>query len=88
MILFFLWDFRTAAHCCQRLTNAVAIIIFKIGIYILNYFLDDLASADTFDSAQFRGYFRKNVALRKSRINFVPLVLLRHSLAFFLILRQ
>ena len=42
---------RSAAHCCQRLTNAVAFIMFNIGIYILNY-LDDLASAETSDRAQ------------------------------------
>ena len=43
---------RSAAYCCQRLTNAIAFIMFKIGIYILNY-LDDLASAETVDKAQF-----------------------------------
>lgn len=42
----------SAAHCCQRLTNAVAFIMFKIGIYIINY-LDDLASTETSDRAQF-----------------------------------
>ena len=43
---------RSAAYCCQRLTNAITVIMFKIGIYILNY-LDDLASAETKDKAQF-----------------------------------
>lgn len=36
---------RSAAYCCQFFTNAVAFIMFKIGICVLNY-LDDLASAE------------------------------------------
>ena len=43
---------RSAALCCQRLTNAIVFIMFKIGICILNY-LDDLASAETADKAYF-----------------------------------
>ena len=43
---------RSTAHCCQRLTSAITFITFNIGIYILNY-LDDLASAETKDKAQF-----------------------------------
>ena len=43
---------RSAAYCCSRLTNAISFIMFKIGICILNY-LDDLASAETVDKAQF-----------------------------------
>ena len=43
---------RSAAYCCQRVTNAISFIMFKIGIFVLNY-LDDLASAETIDNASF-----------------------------------
>ena len=43
---------RSAAYCCQRMTNAISFIMFQIGIYLLNY-LDDLASAETPELAQF-----------------------------------
>ena len=43
---------RSAALCCQRLTNAIVFIMFKIGLCVLNY-LDDLASAETADKAVF-----------------------------------
>ena len=43
---------RSAAYCCQRVTNAISFIMFKIGIFVLNY-LDDLASAETKDKALF-----------------------------------
>ena len=35
----------SSAYCCQKFTNAISFILFKIGIYVLNY-LDDLASAE------------------------------------------
>ena len=70
---------RSAAHCCQRLTNAVAFIMFKIGIYVLNY-LDDLASAETSDRAQFAYNTLKAIlekcGMKKLKINPFPLVLL------------
>ena len=43
---------RSEAFCCQRMTNAISFIMFQIGIYLLNY-LDDLASAETPEMAQF-----------------------------------
>ena len=43
---------RSSAYLCQRVTNAVAFIMFKIGILVLNY-LDDLASAETKENALF-----------------------------------
>ena len=43
---------RSSAYLCQRVTNAVAFIMFKIGILVLNY-LDDLASAETKKNALF-----------------------------------
>lgn len=43
---------RSAAYCCQRTTNAIAFIMFKIGIQVLNY-LDDLASAEKKELAEF-----------------------------------
>ena len=43
---------RSAAFCCQRMTNAISFIMFQIGIYLFNY-LDDLASAETPELAQF-----------------------------------
>ena len=43
---------RSAALCCQKLTNAVAFIMFKIGIYILNY-LDDIGSCEIKENAEF-----------------------------------
>ena len=43
---------KSSAFLCQRFSNAISFILFKIGIYILNY-LDDLASAETPQNAQF-----------------------------------
>ena len=43
---------RLSAYCCQKFTNAISFIMFKLGIYILNY-LDDLASAETHQNADF-----------------------------------
>ena len=43
---------RSSAYCCQKFSNAIAFIMFKMGIYILNY-LDDLASAETEQNAYF-----------------------------------
>ena len=43
---------RSAAYCCQRVTNAISFIMVKIGIFVLNY-LDDLASAESIDNASF-----------------------------------
>lgn len=42
----------SASYICQRVTNAVAFIMFKIGILMLNY-LDDFASAETQNNAEF-----------------------------------
>ena len=36
---------KSSDSLCQRFSNAISFILFKIGIYILNY-LDDLASAE------------------------------------------
>ena len=41
---------RNAAAICQRVTNAIVFILFKIGIQILNY-LDDLAGAEKKENA-------------------------------------
>ena len=43
---------RSSAYCSQKFSNAIAFIMFKMGIYILNY-LDDLASAETEQNAYF-----------------------------------
>ena len=43
---------RSSAYLCQRITNSVGFIMFKIGILVLNY-LDDLASAETKENALF-----------------------------------
>ena len=43
---------RSAAFCCQSLTNAIVFMMFKIGISVLNY-LDDLASAEKKELAEF-----------------------------------
>ena len=43
---------RSSAYCCQRVTNAITFIMFKIGILVLNY-LDDLASAEKKELANF-----------------------------------
>ena len=43
---------RSACFLCQRVTNAITFIMFKLGIQILNY-LDDLASAERKENADF-----------------------------------
>ena len=43
---------RSAAFCCQSLTNAIVFMMFKNGISVLNY-LDDLASAERKELAEF-----------------------------------
>ena len=43
---------RSSAYCCQKSTNAISFIMFKLEIYILNY-LDDLASAEIRQNAEF-----------------------------------
>ena len=43
---------RSSAYCCQKFTNAISFIMFKLGIYVLNY-LDDLASAEVGNNAMF-----------------------------------
>ena len=43
---------RNAAAICQRVTNAILYILFKIGLQILNY-LDDLAGAEKKENAEF-----------------------------------
>ena len=43
---------RSAAYCCQRMTNVFAFIMFQIGICLLNY-LGDLASAENPELAHF-----------------------------------
>ena len=43
---------RSSAFLCQRVTNAISFIMYKIGILVLNY-LDDLASAEKKELAEF-----------------------------------
>ena len=43
---------RSSAYIAQRFSNAIASILFKLGIYILN-FIDDLASAEQVENAHF-----------------------------------
>ena len=43
---------RSSAYCCQKFTNAISFIMFKLEIYIVNY-LDDLASAEIRQNAEF-----------------------------------
>ena len=43
---------RSAAYCCQSVTNAIVFMLFKIGLSVLNY-LDDLASAEKAELAEF-----------------------------------
>ena len=54
---------KSAAHICQRVTNAISFMMFQIGISILNY-LDDLAGAETQDKAFF-AYHSLGVLLQK-----------------------
>lgn len=57
---------KSAAHICQRVTNAISFMMFQIGISILNY-LDDLAGAETQDKAFF-AYHSLGVLLQKCGI--------------------
>lgn len=57
---------RSAAFLCQRMTNAISFIMFKIGVLILNY-LDDLASAETRENAEF-AYCTLGTVLQKCGI--------------------
>ena len=41
---------QSSAYIAQRFSNAITFILFKFGIYILNY-IDDLASAETKETA-------------------------------------
>ena len=41
---------RSSAYIAQRFSNAITFMLFKVGIYILNY-IDDLASAETKEKA-------------------------------------
>ena len=43
---------RSSVYCCQKFTNTISFITFKLGIHILNY-LDDSASAETNQNAYF-----------------------------------
>ena len=43
---------RSSAYIAQRFSNALTFILFKLGIYILNY-IDDLASAERAENAHF-----------------------------------
>ena len=43
---------RSSAFLCQRVTNAISFIMYRIGILVLNY-LDDLASAEKKELAEF-----------------------------------
>ena len=56
----------SSAFLCQRFSNAISFILFKIGIYILNY-LDDLASAEKPEDAEF-AYKTLQSVLRKCGI--------------------
>ena len=42
---------RCSAYIARRFSNAINFILFKI--YVLNYILDDLASAERAENAQF-----------------------------------
>lgn len=57
---------KSAAFLCQRFTNAIAYIMFRIGISILNY-LDDLASAEKKENADF-AYYTLGAILEKCGI--------------------
>ena len=70
---------RSSAYCCQKFTNAISFILFKIGIYVLNY-LDDLASAKLgkmphLPLKQYNLYY-ESVALKKQKIRLAHLLLL------------
>ena len=56
---------RSSAYCCQKFTNAISFIMYKLGIHILNY-LDDLAS-ETKQNAYF-AYNTMQVMLEKCGI--------------------
>jgi hypothetical protein len=43
---------RSAAHICQRVTNAIAFIMYKLGVCVLNN-IDDLAGVETRSKAPF-----------------------------------
>ena len=57
---------RSSAYLCQRVTNAISFIMFKIGVLVLNY-LDDLASAEKEELAEF-AYNTLGSVLRKCGI--------------------
>lgn len=57
---------RSAAHICQRVTNAIAFIMLSFGICLLNY-LDDLAGAEIHENAEF-AYKTLSYVLQKSGI--------------------
>ena len=62
---------KSSAFLCQRFSNAISFILFKIGIYILNY-LDDLASAEPHKMHNLLlghySQFKRNVALKRQKI--------------------
>ena len=67
----------TSASClCQRLTIAIAVIMFKIGILVLNY-SDDFASAETRERAEFAyqtlGAILEKHGIEKSKEKACPL---------------
>ena len=66
---------RSVAYCCQRVTNAISFIMFKIGICVLNY-LDDLASAETVDNASFAfstlGSILERCGIEEAKNKFCP----------------
>ena len=43
---------RSSTYIAQRFSNAITFILFKLGIYVLNY-IDDLASAERAENALF-----------------------------------
>ena len=51
MIVFYQWELKDRHFCVSAFQIAISFILFKIGIYILNY-LDDLASAEKPEHAE------------------------------------
>ena len=66
---------RSSSQICQRVTNAVAFIVFQLGVQILNY-LDDLVGAETKERAFFAysclGALLQKCGLKESKNKAVP----------------
>ena len=81
----------SAANICQRVTNAVAFMMFQVGVAVLNY-LDDLAGVEKKENADFAyqvlGEILKRCGLEESEEKASPPSQIMVFLGVCLILRQ